>query len=175
MKDPFRRQPSLQPRNRALRADTPSPPPQVSAELLHELEGTLRAVRDNSRPWGGLRVVLCGDFSQLVGGGLGRAKAGRLGLWGVKSLKVRGAAGSHGRRCLKSHTPSPRLPQPPIEKRPSGGVVPLGTFLRRGLAFQAPAWNRSQLKHVLLTQVTGVEVVGGGTVWQRPLGAIQTR
>ncbi|KAI8462467.1 MAG: PIF1-like helicase-domain-containing protein [Monoraphidium minutum] len=80
----------------------------VSAEFLNELEATLRAVRRCPRPWGGLRLVFCGDFSQL----------------------------------------------PPIELRPRPGQrLPPDAFMNRGMAFQAPAWGRSELKHVLLSKV----------------------
>jgi len=37
-----------------------------------------------------------------------------------------------------------------------GEKPPPGTFLNRGLAFQCPAWARSNMKHVLLTQVCAV-------------------
>ncbi|KAI8467240.1 MAG: hypothetical protein J3K34DRAFT_431333 [Monoraphidium minutum] len=37
----------------------------ISGEMLQELEATLRAVRGCPLPWGGVRLVFCGDFSQL--------------------------------------------------------------------------------------------------------------
>ena len=38
----------------------------LSGEMLNELEGRLRQVRGGDAPWGGLQVVLSGDFGQLV-------------------------------------------------------------------------------------------------------------
>ena len=38
----------------------------ISAEFLNALEAMLREIKDVPAPWGGLRVVICGDFSQLV-------------------------------------------------------------------------------------------------------------
>lgn len=43
-------------------------PLQVSAEMLQRLEAVVRVIRHRQEPWGGLRLVLCGDFSQLVRG-----------------------------------------------------------------------------------------------------------
>ncbi len=37
----------------------------VSAELFSALERGARLARDNARPWGGVQLIVCGDFHQL--------------------------------------------------------------------------------------------------------------
>eukprot|EP00798_Chlamydomonas_sp_ICE-L_P021499 gene21499-28480_t len=78
----------------------------LSAEMFEKLEAMLRDIRGNGKPFGGIQLIVCGDFFQL----------------------------------------------PPITKRwvPN---TPKEAFLNFGLAFQAPAWKRCNLKHVLLTKV----------------------
>lgn len=62
-------------------------------------------------------------------------------------------------KTLKPSSPIPRLLTrrlrarlPPITQRRDGST-PANAFLNRGFAFQAPAWQRCQLRQVLLTKV----------------------
>ena len=52
----------------------------------------------------------------------------------------------------KSLTCRLRARLPPITQRRDGST-PANAFLNRGFAFQAPAWQRCQLRQVLLTKV----------------------
>lgn len=36
----------------------------ISAEFFHLLEAMVRSIRGLDAPWGGLQLVLCGDFFQ---------------------------------------------------------------------------------------------------------------
>lgn len=141
----------------------------LSGEMLNELEGRLRQVRGGGAPWGGLQVVLSGDFGQLV-----RCSPPPLSPLSDVSCDVSPCALPHpvatAATQRRHSTPTPRLPpttplsataralntppQPPIWRRPGadGGREP-GAFLGRGYAFQAPAWARSRLRHFVLSRV----------------------
>jgi ATP-dependent DNA helicase PIF1 len=48
----------------------------LSAELFSALERGARHIRGHGKPWGGIQLVMCGDFHQLppiVNGGKGKA------------------------------------------------------------------------------------------------------
>ena len=79
----------------------------LSAELFSALERGARLIRGNTKPWGGLQIVVCGDFHQL----------------------------------------------PPIVGGKGKEFSPQNPFLNRGYAFQSPAWKRSRMHTVELTQV----------------------
>jgi ATP-dependent DNA helicase PIF1 len=46
----------------------------VDGEYFDKLEAVVRAARGNSKPWGGLQLVICGDFLQLPPAGKSKAK-----------------------------------------------------------------------------------------------------
>ncbi|KAG0609116.1 hypothetical protein M758_8G159100 [Ceratodon purpureus] len=82
----------------------------VSAELLEYLEQTIRRIRTKKvnlpgEPFGGLQVIIAGDFFQLQ----------------------------------------------PVEDKDTKTCS--NQFLNRGLAFEAPAWDRANLKTVILKRV----------------------
>ncbi len=117
----------------------------VSAEMFEALEEQARLVREDQRPFGGIQLVLSGDYFQC--GPISVCCAARAAECRV--ITVTGAAISTAAR-FETWCVCRRLP--PITKRWVQGMD-AKTFLNRGFTFQCPAWRRCALQEVLLMKV----------------------
>ena len=99
----------------------------ISAELFSAIERGARAIRGNALPWGGVQLVVCGDFCQLPpierrpGPGLPKARA-------LAALAARARAADAARGSQDA-------------------------FMNRGFAFQSPVWHKCGMQEVILTKV----------------------
>lgn len=146
----------------------------VSAEMFEALEEQARLVREDQRPFGGIQLVLSGDYFQCASVSVccaarwqRRAATAQVSWWSAarsqpasslaiplraaecRVITVTGAAISTAAR-FETWCMCRRLP--PITKRWVQGMD-AKTFLNRGFTFQCPAWRRCALQEVLLTKV----------------------
>lgn len=130
----------------------------ISGDFFTQLEQQCRKIRGREQAFGGIQVVVTGDFLQVrAHARLCSAAAGAgHSLPGTHGCVTR--ACTHGRvtRACDQLPPVPTRKPAKLQRLKSGEIKE--PFLNRGLAFQSAGWAACKFTTVLLTQIMRQQV-----------------